>query len=106
MLTFDTTCDRIVKTYSLSLPGKFVLPISFCVEEISSYEVFPSSLPQPQAEHSLLSFAQSYLVEQMVAGTIHSAQVKTSFTDGAYHFIGSFICEEMIGRERSEKHSR
>lgn len=103
---WDTTCDRIVKTYSLSLPGKFVLPISFCVEEISSYEVFPSSLPQPQAEHSLLSFAQSYLVEQMVAGTIHSAQVKTSFTDGAYHFVGSFICEEMIGRERSEKHSR
>ena len=103
---WDTTCGRIVKTYSLSLPGKFDLPIAFCVEETSSYEVFPSSLPQPQAERSLLSFAQSYLIEQMVAGTIQTAQFKTCFTDGAYHFVGSFICEEMIGRERSEKHSR
>lgn len=99
----DTTCGRMYMEYYVTLPGGFQLPLALCVEEYTSYETAVSELPQPETEEALTEFADSYLLQQMVAGEIQSRLQTVSLTDGVYRLEGSYVCVEMIGRVQREQ---
>lgn len=99
----DTTCGRMYMEYCVTLPGGFQLPLALCVEEYTSYETAVSELPQPDAEEALTEFADSYLLQQMVAGEIQSRLQRVSLADGVYRLEGSYVCVEMIGRVQREQ---
>ena len=99
----DTSCGRMYEEYHLSLPGGFSLPLAICVQTDLYYDTETVRVPDAQAEEALNSFAQSYLLDHMIAGKIqnHSQAVKEQ--DGLYRLDGVYVCEEMIGREQLEQ---
>lgn len=99
----DATCAKIYQEYCLTLPGGFELPVRLAVEEWTAYEVSIEALAQPEAEALLLQFARSYLLGQMTAGQILSAEQSAVRAGEIYVLSGSYACNEMIGRERSEE---
>lgn len=99
----DPGCGRMYKEYVITLPGDFRLPLALCVEEFTSYETDVSVLSPQEAEEALESFADRYLSQQMVAGTIQSRRRTVSKTGGIYRLTGSYVCAEMIGRVQREQ---
>lgn len=100
---WDTSCGRIYMEYYVTLPGGFQLPVALCVEEYTAYKTNTSELRQPDAEESLRKFADSYLVQQMVAGEIQNRLYTVSLEDGIYCLRGKYVCVEMISRVRQEQ---
>jgi len=100
---WDGSCGRMYREYYVTLPGGFQLPIALCVEEYTFYETQADRLPQSKAEASLSSFAEGYLVGQMVAGRIERGQQHVSLADGCYRLDGKYVCVEMIGRVQREQ---
>ncbi|MBQ8768622.1 MAG: sporulation protein YqfD [Oscillospiraceae bacterium] len=94
-----TTCDKMYEESYVTLPGGFQLPIIIVTETIVCYDEAGVTLPEP----SLSNFAQRYLQEQMVAGTVVSRLENGATEDGVYRFQGNYACTEMIGQVRSEE---
>ena len=99
----DTTCGRMYMEYYVTLPGGFQLPLALCVEEFTSYETGTAELPQSGAEEALTEYADSYLLQQMVAGEIRSRLQTVCLDGGIYRLKGSYVCVEMIGRVQREQ---
>lgn len=99
----DTTCGRMYMEYYVTLPGGFQLPLALCVEEFTSYETREAELSQSVAEEALTEYADSYLLQQMVAGEIQSRQQTVCLDGGIYRLKGSYVCVEMIGRIQREQ---
>ena len=97
----DTTCGRMYKEYYITLPGGFRLPIALGVEVRTQWDLSPGALETGD----ILSreFAQNYLTHQMVAGTIVQGRETLAQDEMRYMLQGSYVCAEMIGREKSEK---
>jgi hypothetical protein len=97
----DATCGRMYKEYYVTLPGGFRLPVALCVEVFSQWDLTSGIL---EAENTFSQeFAKGYLTRQMVAGTIVQSRETLTQDELRYVLQGSYICEEMIGREKSEK---
>lgn len=97
----DVTCGRMYKEYYVTLPGGFRLPVALCVEVFSQWDLTSGIL---EAENTFSQeFAKAYLTRQMVAGTIVQSRETLTQDELRYVLQGSYICEEMIGREKSEK---
>ena len=94
-----TTCDKMYEESYVTLPGGFQMPIIFVKETWTYYEETEVSLPQPE----LSAYAQAYLQQQMVAGSIISSDESTALEDERYRFQGNYACTEMIGQVRSEE---
>lgn len=94
---YDASCGRMSKEFILTLPGGFFLPFAFAVDEITEYEFTPLQMQQTNAETVLHSFAEDYLNQQMIAGTIQQEKTTVVEKDGRYLFDGSYNCREMIG---------
>lgn len=99
----DTTCGRMYMEYYVTLPGGFQLPLALCVEEFTSYVTGTAELPQSGAEEALTEYADSYLLQQMVAGEIRSRLQTVCLDGGIYRLKGSYVCVEMIGRVQREQ---
>ena len=97
----DTTCVKIYLEQYVTLPGGFVVPVAFFVEEAISAPTVSDSPSDPQ--QFMHSFITSYLQSQMVSGRILHAS--TVFTEGAEvsRLDGRFDCVEMIGMIRTEE---
>lgn len=95
-----TSCDRIYETCTLTLPGGFALPVTLVKETVTDYEVTPvEALPQlPTGE-----FAQTYLLTQLIAGTVEHRQETDLSTGDAQIVKVQFFCTEMIGRQKEEE---
>ncbi|MBQ7817410.1 MAG: sporulation protein YqfD [Oscillospiraceae bacterium] len=93
------TCDKMYSESYVTLPGGFQLPIIVVTETWIYYEETAVTLPEP----SLSNFAQRYLQEQMIAGTVISRLESGAAEDGLYRFQGNYACTEMIGQVRSEE---
>ena len=96
----DSSCGRIYTEHYVTLPGGFQLPLALCVEEYISYSSQPASV---SIRDSVSSFAQAYLTQQMTAGTILSKEEQLREENGVVHFVGEYICQEMIGRVKQEQ---
>lgn len=99
----DMGCGRIRNRYTLTLPGGFALPISLEMETISSYEMVLTELPRSRAETALQSFAESYLLQSMIAGEILQQRETLFQENGIYSLEGEYRCVEMISRVHREQ---
>jgi len=95
----DATCDKMYEESYVTLPGGFRLPIIIVTETWTYYEESDITLPEP----NLSSFANRYLLQQMVAGTVVSRIEDGTVEDGIYRFQGNYACTEMIGQVRNEE---
>lgn len=96
-------CGRMYKEYYLSLPGGFQLPVALCVESSIAFETEEFDISEAEAQEYLSACAESYLLGQMNAGEILQKEENLTLSGGVYHFRGSYVCKEMIGRERMEQ---
>ena len=97
----DATCDRMYKEYYVTLPGGFRLPIALCVETVTVWET--AFCTMESGEIMAPDFAGGYLAGQMAAGSVVQARETLEAEDDCYVLKGSYVCHEMIGREKSEK---
>lgn len=96
----DSSCGRIYKENYMTLPGGFQLPLALCVDEYIFYSVQPASV---SVQDHLSSFAQEYLTQQMTAGTVLTKEEQLREENGVVHFVGEYVCQEMIGRVKQEQ---
>lgn len=99
----DATCAKIYQEYCLTLPGGFRLPVTLVVEEWTVYETATEPAGDAETEALLSDFARNYLLGQMAAGQILSGTESAVRAGEIYVLLGSYACNEMIGRERSEE---
>lgn len=97
------SCDRMYEEYYVTLPGGFQLPIALVKETVANREAGQVSMSADDAESLLRRFSENYLVSQTISGRIISEDVGFTETDGAFMLEGTYICTEMIGRQRQEK---
>ena len=96
-------CGKIYKEYSVTLPGRFELPVKVAVETYvqRNAEILP--VQEDEAARLLYSFAQAYLRQQMIAGRIFGKQESSSLESDVFRLVGEYTCHEMIGQEKSEE---
>ena len=82
--------------YYLSLPGGFRLPIGIFREVYTARTLEPSLLP---TEEQLQATAREYLLSTMISGKV---LIESTEIQGAT-LRGSYLCSEMIARERNEE---
>jgi sporulation protein YqfD len=95
----DTSCDKMYSESYVTLPGGFRVPV-ILVTEVYTYR---QSVQTQIEEPTLSKFAQNYLQQQMVSGTILSMNETVQLMESAYYLKGKYICTEMIGRIRNEE---
>lgn len=98
----EGSCDRIQKDYPLTLPGRFRLPFSLRVETYEIRESTPETLSAQEADEQMKAFSARYLPQQMIGGQILEAQQRVLREKGVYRLRGSYLCQEMLGREKRE----
>ena len=97
------SCGRMYQEYYLILPGHFRLPLALCVETVIPYDIATIGISSEGIEDDLYSFSKEYLLRDMVAGTIQSSRTNVIQSDDVAFFDGTFLCEEMIGRMKTEQ---
>ena len=100
---YSSSCDKMYLEYYLTLPGGFQLPAALIVEWWEYYEPQEVEVVEDEAFSLMSSFAEGYLLNQMVSGEILHRNQSVGLADGVYTFEGGYICQEMIGRVQSEE---
>ena len=100
---WEGSCGRMYEEYYITLPGRFRLPIAFCVDSYFLCETDPGELSKEESEGALKAFAQTYLSDQMIAGKILSGVQSVESEAGLYRLKGEYACVEMIGVSRQEQ---
>jgi len=95
------SCAKIYEQIYMTLPGGFVLPVSFVREQITYYETTDAA--EEDTESSLRYFARKYVTKQTLAGKIENEQIYISSAEGLSRLEGIFGCLEQIGVERAEE---
>jgi len=98
----EGSCDRIQEDYPLTLPGQFRLPVCLRVDTYVCRESQPKTLTAREASALLKAFSARYLPGQMIAGTVGQARQTVLSKGGCYRLRGSYLCQEIIGREKRE----
>jgi len=96
-------CDRIKSVSYMTLPGGFHLPVAIVTETVAFYETAASEVTPAEAEQILTDQAKQYLLENMVAGKIERADTKCLKQQGNFVLTGSYDCNEMICKIRTEE---
>ena len=100
---WEGSCGRMYKENYITLPGGFQLPIGLCLEEYRFYKTVESSITEETAAVALKAFAEQYLLQHMVAGSIINKNQSVVQDNGAYRLKGEYACIEMIGKIRQEQ---
>ena len=96
---WDTTCGRMYEEYYITLPGEFILPLALAVETYTFWETAEERF----SELPMSEFAWNTLSGKMIAGEILDARESSRMEEGVQHFSGTYVCREMIGREKQEQ---
>lgn len=99
----DTGCVKMYEERSVTLPGGFLLPVTFVKESWYSFEEAANTATVEDDTQDLMVIADAYLRSQMIAGSILSKQETCSQSQDTLCLVGKYGCLEMIGRERSEE---
>jgi len=99
----DAGCDKICSEYYLTLPGGFQLPIALFVTITNEYDQSVASASAEYAEAAASTFAQQYLLSQMISGRIMRSFTNIELRDGVCVLLGQYVCSEMIGRVQNEE---
>ena len=95
---FSGTCDKMIDSRVLTLPGGYVFPLTVETEIVREYELQPEKLPQSVAQALLTEYIQNSVRQSMVAGTILQEDYRLTKAAGGYVLSGALSCEEMIAR--------
>lgn len=98
----DGTCDKMYVEKILTLPGGFVLPITFVTETVVYYETQSVCASEERLEEQLTAFAREYLLGHMIAGQIVAENSEMTVDETAQMYYQS-TCTEMIGRIQKEE---
>ena len=98
---YSSGCGKIYKTYQLTLPGGFVLPISLVKETFYIYDQSTSNCRSSDAELNRLS--RKYVDEQMIAGKIIHLNTTVNQEVNGLRLVGVYTCEELIGKLKNEE---
>ena len=93
-----TDCAKIYVENYWVLPGGFVLPVALAVETWVSYETEEASWAP-----DLQGAAQTYLLQQMISGSIQRMDTVFSEEEGILILNANCSCYEMIGITRIEE---
>lgn len=99
----DTSCVKIYVENQWGLPGGFELPIIWVIEKVYQADCTPDSIAMESAQSGLCRFAENYLREHMVAGSILNESQSVLQEESLYRLNGTYACSEMIGVRRIEK---
>lgn len=97
------SCGKMYKEMYVTLPGGFILPIAIVKEIWLPYKLSDAVIPQEAAYGVLSDSANKYILSQMIAGEIISADVSLCESNGTYQLQGKYACLEMIGQTRKEE---
>ena len=100
---WDASCGKMYTEYHLTLPGGFQLPVTLVKEVQTTYELSTAEKEESSATEQLERFAESYLRQIMVAGSITNSDDLIAKENGIYSLAGEYACIEMIGRVQREK---
>ena len=79
------------------------MPVAIVTETCVSYEEGTATTFSDQYADRLSSFADRYLCDQMIAGSVLAKFEELSKYEGVFQLQGQYSCLEMIGREQSEE---
>ena len=96
----DTTCGRMYEEYYITLPGGFRLPVALVKETVSAYR---TETVEASPEGAMADFAGDYLLSLLIAGSIETRQDSFSRQGDVYLLESTFLCTEMIGRQKAEE---
>ncbi len=96
-----TSCVKMYSERYVTLPGGFQLPVSFVVETFYDYE--SSSIISDHAYDWLNVAVESYLQNQMFAGTVLNNNLQLNVRDEICFFRGQYSCIEQIGVNKIEE---
>ena len=99
----DSRCVKMYEQRYLTLPGGFILPISFVVEVCEYYSEDTLTSTDQLAPTDLSLWTDQYLQCQAVACRILSKQETFQQADGVHILDTDYYCLEMIGREQNEE---
>ena len=100
---WGSVCDRIYEEYYVTLPGGFQLPIGLAWDSYTVCETQDTSVEETDALARMQRYAEQYIQQQMIAGTIDSAVNMLTQKPGARCLTGKYICTEMIGKVQWEQ---
>lgn len=100
---WEDTCGRMYEEHYITLPGGFRLPVALCIQTRTSCVLTAQPLPQDQAERALTEFGRRQILARMVAGEIQQAAQHVRLDGGCYRLEASYVCREMIARQRQEQ---
>ena len=93
----------MVTEYNLNLPGGISLPVKLLRQTCIFSTLAPAAVDEASADKLLTEFAQGYLEQQMITGTVKERMETLAAEDGRWILTGNYACTEMIGRERAEQ---
>ena len=99
----DTGCGRMYEEYYFSLPGGFRLPMGISVDWHQLCQLEQIRITEEEAESRLRKFSEDSVTRELIAGQILRKQQQFSCRDGLYRLESSYVCTEIIGRERREQ---
>ena len=97
------SCGRMVTEYNLNLPGGFLLPVKLLRNTHIFAAAEPAVVDETSAAELLTKFAQGYLAQQMIAGTVVERMETIRVDETRWILTGNYACTEMIGREQAEQ---
>ncbi len=100
---WEGSCGRMYEEYYITLPGGFRLPVALVKEVYTAYDTGDGNGDSQESEMLLSGFAEAILRERMLAGTILDRETDFRQYGDGFFLKGSYLCTEMIGRERIEQ---
>ena len=94
----EKPCEKVTKTYWLTLPGGFSLPLGIAITGIYEYDTRDEILQEASVQQSLLGQIQTRAQRDMIAGTILDSRCRIQTADGCIRLCATLRCEEMIAR--------
>ena len=94
----EKPCEKETKTYWLTLPGGFSLPLGIAITGIYEYDTKDEILQEASVQQSLLGQIQTRAQRDMIAGTILDSRCRIQTADGCIRLCATLRCEEMIAR--------
>lgn len=99
---YDTTCAKIYEQNYITLPGGFSLPVALITETWIYYEM-DTALCQTEDFTWAQQAAEEYLIGQMIAGEILTADTSWQVKGDLCLLQSRCICVEMIGQSGDEE---
>lgn len=97
----DAGCVKMYKDYSVTLFDDFVLPLAICVTTEVCYDNQMAIATEDDCGW-VQDYAEHYLRDQMIAGTILSEKCHVIIEDNLCYCLTDYACLEMIGRASDE----